>query len=135
MITFQTVSGETLREHEEPKVLYPGRKPEHGKPHLMTLVDPDESDDDFDVEHHDSCLNEYGEVACDVSTELDQVGVEAFFAHVASATESDWGYCQVLVPGAYWIEAWCEVYRDYEYGDGWDAGLRLLYHEEAQVKP
>lgn len=115
-----------------PAVIYPGKVPAAGMPHW--LVVHEHPDDGFEVEHTEDCLNPYGLVACDVAFHAED-GLNLFF-HRADVGGSDphWR-TDGLIPGRYLIESWFNEYYSHYYGSTeYDAGLSLMYPEEAAAE-
>ncbi|WP_329289599.1 hypothetical protein [Streptomyces pseudovenezuelae] len=114
---------------EERPILYSGKQPASGKPHV--LVVEEDPEDGFHVEHTHDCLDQWGEVACDVAWNEDWVGLDTFF-HRSDAEAGD-KTTDGLIPGRYWVEAWSSEYYCHAYGTTeYDHGIALHYPEEAE---
>ena len=118
--------------YERPKV--EASEPWHKRPHVLVLSYDEHGDAEFDIEHHDDCPTVArwdGEVVdydCAVGVEVASSGVEFSFSGTA---EEDHSYAEPLrVPGRYLIEWWSQTHRGFDYTE-YDAGLRLVYPEEA----
>ncbi|WP_031513748.1 hypothetical protein [Streptomyces sp. NRRL F-5123] len=114
---------------EERPIVFPGKRPGGELPHV--LVVEEHPDDGFTVEHMHDCLDQWGEVACDVAFNEDWVGLDEFFhrADVEAGEKATDG----LIPGRYWVAAWSSEYYCYSYGTTeYDHGVALLYPEEAE---
>lgn len=112
----------------ERHVIHPGKQPVSGQPHA--LVVEDEVDDGLHVEHTHACLDQWGDVGCDVDWNEEWVGLDSFF-HRAD-TKGGEKTTDGLIPGRYWVEAWSSEYHCYAYGTTeYDHGIALLYPEEA----
>ncbi|MFF4054586.1 hypothetical protein ACFYZ0_02180 [Streptomyces sp. NPDC001708] len=114
---------------EERPILYAGKQPASGKPHA--LVVEEDPEDGFHVEHTHDCLDQWGDVACDVAWNEDWVGLDTFF-HRADVEAGD-KTTDGLLPGRYWVEAWSSEYYCHAYGTTeYDHGIALHYPEEAE---
>lgn len=114
---------------DEREVIYPGKQPVNGASHV--LVVEEDQEDGFLIEHTHDCLDQWGEVYCDVGWNEDWVGLDTFF-HRAD-TEAGERTTDGLIPGRYWVEAWSSEYYSYAYGTTeYDHGIALLYPEEAE---
>jgi hypothetical protein len=103
-------------------------------PHVLVLSYDEDGDAEFEIEHHDDCPTVArwdGEVLdydCAVGMEVASSGIEFSFS---GTPEEDHSYAEPLrVPGRYLIEWWTETHRGFDYTE-YDAGLRLVYPEEA----
>lgn len=114
-------------EWEEPEVIFPGREPKYGQPHW--LVVEEDPEDGLTIEHTDDCIDQYGEVGCDVRHHEEYAGVDMFF-HRADLDEKGDGYTDGVRHGRYLIVAYSAEYFTFD-GPEYDAGLRLIYPEEA----
>ncbi|WP_327292418.1 hypothetical protein [Streptomyces sp. NBC_01198] len=112
----------------EDEIRFPGRQPKHHQPHW--LIVEDDSEDGFTVEHTDDCIDQYGEVGCDVRHEEDYSGLDMFFRR-ADVGPNEWDRTDGLLVGRYLIESYCTRYDSYWYGEEYDAGLCLIHPEEA----
>ncbi|MFE2104285.1 hypothetical protein ACFXAF_00165 [Kitasatospora sp. NPDC059463] len=114
---------------DDRKVIYPGKIPASGQPHWLLVED--EEEDALTVEHTDACLNERGDIGCDVAYHEDE-GLDWWFRRAVPGDQPSFDSI-ALRPGRYLIEAWssrsyCHYYGTYEY----DGGLALVYPEEAE---
>lgn len=117
-------------DHEEaPEPIYPGKMPLHEQPHV--LVVEEDPEDGFTVIHTHDCLDQWGDVWCDVAGNEDWVGMDMFF-HRADVEAGDKTTDGLLV-GHYWVQAWHSEYYSYAYGTTeYDHGVALLYPEEGE---
>jgi hypothetical protein len=100
-----------------PRVLFPGRVPVNGQPHILEVAE-----EDMSILHIHSCLNCYGEVACDVDY-AENWGYGSW--HHAEISLSSERLTDGLIPGHYWIQFWSEGS-----GEDTEVGLELMYPEE-----
>ncbi|MEU5403689.1 hypothetical protein ABZ348_30860 [Streptomyces sp. NPDC005963] len=111
------------------EVIYPGKRPVDGQPHEMVVED--HVDDGFTVVHMHDCLDQWGDVGCDINWNEEWVGLDSFFhradiEHGVTTTDG-------LIPGRYWVEAWSSEFYCHSYGvTEYDHGVALLYPEEAE---
>ncbi|MFE3589379.1 hypothetical protein ACFXOY_17880 [Streptomyces niveus] len=126
-LSFWLAEGDESFEDER-EVIYPGKQPVNGEPHV--LVVEEDPEDGFGIEHTHGCLDQWGEADCDVAWNQDWVGLDEFF-HRALVEGDD--RTDGLIPGRYWVEAWSSEYYSYAYGTTeYDHGIALLYPEEAE---
>lgn len=115
-------------EEDTRELIYPGKVPQSGLPHWLTVED--EQEDSLAVEHTRGCLDQWGEIGCDVE-HYERDGLDIWF-HRADLGDDGTSYSDGVRPGRYLIEAWssrsyCHDYGTYEF----DGGLALVYPEEA----
>ncbi|WP_438470820.1 hypothetical protein [Streptomyces asiaticus] len=97
-------------------ILFPGKEAESSRPHLLTV-----EGSALLIEHEDPCLNQYGEVDCDVRYAEDWYGAD----HFLSADH--------MVDGEYWVTVeWVTTHYGYWDPPELDAELVLLYPEEIE---
>ncbi|MFJ1932597.1 hypothetical protein ACIOGZ_07955 [Kitasatospora sp. NPDC088160] len=126
MTLFELADAPTFE--DDRTVIHPGKVPASGQRHWLLVED--ELEDALSIEHTDDCLNQWGEIGCDVAFHAED-GLDLWF-HQADTDEGYYGSIG-LRPGRYLIEAWstrswCEYYGTWEY----DGGLGLVYPEEAE---
>ena len=100
------------------------------QPEHILVVD---EDGEMEVEHPDCPLvieDGYRSYECGVDFEESNCGIDSFFELVGA--EDPWMYAQKVIPGRYQIEHWETRTTHWEYGPEYDAGLALVYFEEAQ---
>lgn len=109
-------------ENPEPKpvILYPGKVPLNGQPHVL-----DVGEDDMAICHTDDCMDACGEIMCDVAYAQD-MGFDGIW-HVAEVSESGERLTDGLIPGEYWIE-----FRVVGEWEDEEVFLELMYPEEAE---
>lgn len=104
-------------------------------PHVLVLSYDEDGEPEYDIEHHDDCptVARYdGSVVdydCAVGYEVMCAGLD--YAFPAKPEHANPYGEQLAVPGRYLIEFWTETHRGFDYTEH-DAGLRLVYPEEAQ---
>ena len=104
------------------------------QPHVLVLSYGADGTPEFEIEHHPECATVArwdGEVVdydCAIGVQVSGSGIDSSFT---GCDEDDHTYAEPLrVPGRYLIEFWTETYRGFDYTE-YDAGLRLVYPEEA----